>query len=131
MNKEKKIWKGLVILGSLLMISIVLLTLWFSRNTSNQTFYGGMNSFEEGWFYSEQGERKDILDIPSVIHMEYKNGFYIQNQLPQLQTGNVLAFENKYQQVEVKIGGNTVYKYESGGKNGFREMLGNTICIVD
>lgn len=131
MNREKKIWRFLVMAGIVLMASVILLTMWFSENTSRHFFYNKMQAWDAGWYYSEQDSETVLDEMPTAVKTENADAFYIRNTLPQLQNGEVLAFENRYQEVEVIVGEESIYCYESKGKGRFREMLGNTVCIVE
>lgn len=103
----------------------------FFRYGSSQSKRGELSELKEGWTLKLGEVIYPIEELPQEFVMA-SDAAMIFRQLPEkINDNSILAFENRFQDVQVKINGEERYTYHGLLPDQGRRMNTNVLCIVD
>ncbi len=103
----------------------------FFHYGSSQSKRGELSELKEGWTLKLRGALYPIEELPQEFVM-VSDGAVIFRQLPEkINDNSILAFENRFQDVQVQINGEERYTYQGLLPQQGRRMNTNVLCIVD
>ncbi len=103
----------------------------FFRYGSSQPQRGELTELTEGWALQQQESIYPLEELPKE-YMMASNGAFLFCQLPEnINSNSILAFQNRFQDVQVKIDGIERYTYYGLLPDMIRQMNTNVLCVVD
>ncbi|WMI80727.1 sensor domain-containing diguanylate cyclase [Anaerotignum sp. MB30-C6] len=85
----------------------------------------------EGWRFKEKDTVHKVEHLPKVFLDTTSQGTLIRKLPEALNGDSILAFRNRFQDVQVKIDGEERYSYTGLLPNSYRRMNTNVFCIID
>ena len=103
----------------------------FFGDGSCQPQRGELTELAEGWALQQQEAINPIEDLPKEYIMA-SNGAFLFRQLPEnINSNSILSFQNRFQDVQVKIDGKERYAYHGMLPDMVRKMNTNIVCVVN
>ncbi|MDD3394616.1 MAG: diguanylate cyclase [Anaerotignum sp.] len=84
----------------------------------------------EGWVIKQSEATNPLAKLPNAFKDTAEGGVLFRQLPTNLTSDTILAFQNQFQDVEVKIDGKQRYSYSGLLPNSLRRMNSNVLCII-
>lgn len=134
-QRKSKIYKGIEIALGFMSALMIIMVLVFHANRWDTQAPGSLNDFSEGWYYLEEGQKKEIA-LPCTVSYSGKNEEGIgeltiyHDPDARLQSGLLLSTRGARYRLRISVGDELIYQYEDTEFKRNDQMASKVFCDV-